>query len=55
MNVRVSAVPGIDRWGLPVAAGSLSVTDIPSQTSSVFWLEPGTVTDDMDLCSLRCS
>lgn len=55
MNVRVIAVPGIDQWGLPAAAGSLSVSDIPSQTSSTFWLEPGTDTDNMGLSSLRCS
>lgn len=38
--VWVDVLPGIGRWGLPVAAGSLSASDIPSQTSSAFWLEP---------------
>lgn len=32
--------PGIGRWGPLVAAGSLSVSDIPSQTSSAFWWGP---------------
>lgn len=33
-------VPGIGRWGLLVATGSLLVSDTPSRTSSAFWLEP---------------
>lgn len=33
-------LPGIGLWGLLVAAGSLSTSDTPSQTSSAFWLEP---------------
>ena len=45
--------PGIGRWGPLAAAGSLSASDIPSQTSSAFWLEPENNMKIVDIVNLH--
>lgn len=49
----MEVLPGIGRWGLLVVAGSPSVSDIPSQTSSAFWLEPENTTTIVDIIVLQ--
>lgn len=40
VHVWIEVLPGTGQWGLLVVAGFPSVSDIPSQTSSAFLLEP---------------
>lgn len=53
VHVWMDVLPGIGRWGLLVVAGSPSVSDIPSQTSSAFWLEPENNTEIDDIVVLQ--